>query len=79
MNLRTLKFSLNLIGGEFDQERQAVHGPVAIEHIRRYQADKAFLGVGGISAKNGLTSKSETEAAITLAMMEQSKKNIFAL
>ncbi|MDB5154362.1 MAG: DeoR/GlpR transcriptional regulator, partial [Mucilaginibacter sp.] len=30
--------SLNIIGGEFDAERQAVHGKIAEEHIARYKA-----------------------------------------
>jgi DeoR family transcriptional regulator, fructose operon transcriptional repressor len=69
--------SLNLIGGEIDPERQAVHGSVAVEHIKRYSVDKAFLGVGGISIQKGLTALSEKEAQITLAMMKQAKSTYF--
>ncbi len=65
--------SLNLIGGEIDSERQAVHGVVAVEHIKKYSVDKAFLGVDGISVKKGLTALSEKEAQITSAMMQQTK------
>lgn len=72
--LLNTEVSLNLIGGEIDQERQAVHGVIAIEHIRRYRADKAFLGVDGISIENGLTAISEKEAEITLAMMNQANQ-----
>ena len=60
--------SINLIGGEVDAERQAVHGTISTEHIRRYQADKAFLGVGGISLDKGLSAVSEKEAEMTLSM-----------
>lgn len=60
--------SVNLIGGEVDPERQAVHGTMATEHVRRYQADKAFLGVGGISVEKGLSAVSEKEAEMTLSM-----------
>lgn len=60
--------SINLIGGEVDAERQAVHGSMSTEHIRRYQADKAFLGVGGISLDKGLSAVSEKEAEMTLSM-----------
>jgi DeoR family fructose operon transcriptional repressor len=65
--------SLNIIGGEFDQERQAVHGKMANEHIARYKANKAFLGVDGISI-NGLFANSELEADITLAFAKYSAK-----
>jgi len=58
--------SLNIIGGELDTERQAVHGTMAIDHISKYRATKAFLGVDGISA-NGLFANSENEASITTA------------
>jgi DeoR family fructose operon transcriptional repressor len=67
--------SVNLIGGEVDKERQAVHGLVAGEHIRRYRADKAFLGVDGISLANGLSAHSEKEAELSLQMMQQARQN----
>lgn len=60
--------AVNLIGGEVDKARHAVHGRTAVEHIRRYKADKAFVGVDGISATRGLSANSESEAEITLAM-----------
>jgi DeoR family transcriptional regulator, fructose operon transcriptional repressor len=60
--------SINLIGGELDNKRQAIHGKVAIEHIERYKADKAFVGIDGISIENGLSAASEKEAEITTAM-----------
>lgn len=59
--------ALNLAGGEIDAKRQAVHGVMAIEHIRRYKVDKAFIGVDGISLKHGLSANSEKEASISLA------------
>lgn len=62
--------TINLIGGEVDANRQAVHGTMAHEHIGRYQAAKAFLGVDGITAE-GLYAGSEHEASNTLAMAAQ--------
>jgi len=62
--------TINLIGGEVDASRQAVHGTMAHEHIGRYQAAKAFLGVDGITAE-GLYAGSEYEASNTLAMAAQ--------
>ena len=63
---------INLVGGEIDPERQAVHGRIAEEHIGRYKADRAFIGVDGISVENGLSAFSEIEAGITLAMFANS-------
>jgi len=70
-DLQNSMVSINVIGGEFDTERQALHGKMAVEHISKYRASKAFLGVDGISEK-GLFGNSEKEAAITSAMAAQS-------
>ena len=45
--------AVNLVGGEVDKERQAVHGLMAEEHIARYRANRAFIGVDGISLAKG--------------------------
>ncbi len=71
--LMNTKVSLNLVGGEVDIKRQAIHGKTAEEHIRKYKADKAFIGIDGISA-NGLFANSENEASITLALAGQSNQ-----
>ncbi len=71
--LSNTEVSINLIGGELDNKRQAIHGQIAVEHIRRYQADKAFVGVDGISIENGLSAASEKEAEITTAMSSHSQ------
>jgi DeoR family fructose operon transcriptional repressor len=68
--LQNCAVSLNIIGGEYNTERQAVHGKIANEHIARYRAGKAFLGVDGIS-QNGLFANSELEAEITSAYINQ--------
>ena len=69
--LQNCAVSVNIIGGEFDKDRQAVHGSMAIEHISKYRASKAFLGVDGIT-ENGLFANSENEASITTAFVENS-------
>ncbi|MCR8557587.1 DeoR/GlpR family DNA-binding transcription regulator [Mucilaginibacter sp. BJC16-A38] len=71
--LHNSQVSINLIGGEVDHARQAVHGSMAEEHIASYRATKAFLGVDGISV-NGLFAQSEKEASITLAIARQSEQ-----
>jgi DeoR family transcriptional regulator, fructose operon transcriptional repressor len=60
--------SINLIGGELDEKRQAIHGKMAVEHITKYKATKAFVGIDGISVENGLSAASEKEAEITTVM-----------
>jgi DeoR family transcriptional regulator, fructose operon transcriptional repressor len=69
--------SLNFAGGEIDFERQAAHGKIAAEHFSRYRADKAFVGIDGISLKNGLSASSEKEAEITLALAQNAREVFF--
>lgn len=66
--------TINLAGGEVDKERQAVHGLIAEEHMVRYHANRAFIGVDGISLRSGLTANSEREAATAMTMARQSAK-----
>jgi DeoR family transcriptional regulator, fructose operon transcriptional repressor len=68
---------VNFVGGEMNSERQASHGKIALEHIHRYPAHKAFLGVDGISIKFGLSAHSENEAELSLAMMKQAQTSYF--
>lgn len=60
---------INLIGGELNKARKAVHGDKAVQHINSYHAHKAFIGVDGLSAENGLTAHSEHESTITTAFI----------
>ena len=69
--LMTSEVTINLVGGEVDKDRLAMHGLMADEHIARYQADYAFIGVDGISLDNGLSAHSEREAGVTIAMARQ--------
>jgi DeoR family fructose operon transcriptional repressor len=65
---------VNIAGGEIDAERQAVHGLIAIEHLKRYKVDKAFIGVDGISLAGGLSAAGEKEASVSLAMAGNARK-----
>ncbi|QDK81208.1 DeoR/GlpR transcriptional regulator [Spirosoma sp. KCTC 42546] len=66
--------TINLVGGEVDKERQAVHGLIAKEHMARYRANRAFIGVDGISLANGLSANSEKEASTATTMARQTEK-----
>ena len=65
----TPSIQINLIGGELNKTRKAIHGEKAVQHIDSYHAHKAFIGVDGISAENGLTAHSEHESSITTAFI----------
>lgn len=72
--LMNSEVNVNLAGGEVDKERQAVHGMIAEEHMARYRANRAFIGVDGISLQNGLSANSEKEASTAVSMARQAEK-----
>lgn len=63
-----------LIGGELDNSRKALYGPMTDNIISRYKADKAFIGAGGVSIAHGLSSIDEKEASVTIKMAEAAQK-----
>lgn len=67
---------INLIGGELNKARKAIHGDKAVQHIHSYHAHKAFIGVDGISAENGLTAHSEHESSITTAFIRNAGQTV---
>ncbi len=73
IELQNSAATINMIGGEVNQKNQAVHGKMAVAHIKKYHATKAFLGIDGITAE-GLYANSELEASNTQAMASQSEK-----
>lgn len=69
--------NVNFAGGELNHERQATHGRLMMEHFSRYRADKAFIGVDGISIKTGLSASSELEAETALTLSKYTKESYF--
>lgn len=65
----------SVLGGAFDDFSHAILGDMTIEQIKKYQASKAFIGIGAIS-ESGITTDLETDANLKLAMAKQSKQVI---
>ncbi len=70
--------NVNLVGGEYDPVRRATHGAVATQHLEMYRADKAFIGVDGVSLEKGLSSHTEHEMINSLKMAQMASE-VFAL
>ncbi len=64
-----------VLGGMFEQFSHAILGDMTIEHIKKYQADRAFIGVSALS-DCGITADSELDANLKIAMARQSKQVI---
>ncbi len=65
----------SVLGGLFDDYSHAILGNMTIENIKKYQANKAFIGVSAIS-ECGITTDSEMDAELKKAMAGQSRQVI---
>ncbi len=65
----------NLLGGTFDDFSHAILGSVTIEQIKKYQANRAFIGVSAL-ATCGITAATEMDANLKLAMAQQAQQVI---
>jgi len=63
-----------LIGGSLKQKTLALVGPVAQQAIKRFKVDKTFVGVNGITVKDGLTTPDIEEAEIKRMMINSAKE-----
>ncbi|CAM4024276.1 DeoR/GlpR family DNA-binding transcription regulator [Alkalicoccus chagannorensis] len=66
---------IELIGGTFHPEHRFLYGAAAVERLRSFYADQAYLGMVGIS-EHGLTLREEAEGRVKQAMMEQASEVI---
>jgi DeoR family fructose operon transcriptional repressor len=69
-------FQLYLLGGEFQPRSNSVAGRFAIENLEQVYANKAILGVDGISLKHGCTVPSNAEAEVVRQMIKHTKGEI---
>lgn len=60
------------IGGQLKQSTEAVIGLVAAKSLQKYSFTKAFLGVNGISEKQGYTTPDTEEAMLKAVTIERS-------
>lgn len=64
-----------ILGGMFDEFSHTILGNITIEQIKRYQADKTFIGVSALS-ETGITTDTELDSLLKMAMTQQSKQVI---
>ncbi|MGH2620180.1 MAG: DeoR/GlpR family DNA-binding transcription regulator [Anaerolineales bacterium] len=66
-------FELILLGGSFRPRSNSVSGRFAAGLIRQVYADKAFIGVDGISLHHGCTTPINSEAEVAGLMIERTQ------
>jgi len=69
-------FKSYVLGGEFQPHSNSVAGRFGLENLRQVYANKAILGVDGISMIHGCTVPSNAEAAMMKLMIERTKGEI---
>jgi DeoR family transcriptional regulator, fructose operon transcriptional repressor len=67
---------LLLLGGHYRAPSNSLVGPFATDALRRTYANKAFIGVEGISLRSGLTTPTAAEAEIARVMIEQTRGSV---
>jgi len=70
-------FTHHLLGGEFQPHSNSVAGRFAIDNLRQVYANKAILGVDGVSLLHGCTVPSNLEAEVVKQMIERTRGEVF--
>ena len=71
LDLGEVDFELLLLGGTFQPKSHSVGGRFAINNLSQIYANKAFIGVDGISLKHGYTVPTNAEAEVASMMIER--------
>jgi len=68
-----------LVGGEYQSRSKSLAGRFAIENLKQVYANKAIIGVDGISLKHGCTVPTNAEAEIVRQMIERTMGQIIVI
>ncbi len=72
-------FKLHLIGGEFQPRSNSLAGRFALDNLGLVFANKAILGVDGISLKHGCTVPTNHEAEVVRRMIDRTKGQVIVV
>ena len=71
--------SLIILGGEFRPESHSIVGEQALDMIGQIYANKAIIGLDGLSLKYGLTNSSFVEAGLNRKMIEHTHGKVIVV
>lgn len=63
---------VTVLGGELKSSTEAITGVVAAKNLQQYNFSKAFIGINGITEKQGFTTTDVEEATIKAVAIERS-------
>jgi DeoR family fructose operon transcriptional repressor len=76
MELGEPGFHYHLIGGEFQSRSNSLAGRFALDNLSLVYANKAILGVDGVSLKHGCTVPTLPESEVVRKMIERTKGQV---
>lgn len=65
-----------VVGGELNPEQQSLSGTLGESVMSRFRIDKAFISIGGISLKGGISDYDLGEAGMSRRMVEAANQTI---
>jgi DeoR family fructose operon transcriptional repressor len=72
-------FHYYLTGGEFQSRSNSLSGGLALDNLGLIYANKAILGVDGVSLKHGCTVPTDLEAEVVRRMIERTKGQVIVV
>lgn len=72
-------FHLHLTGGEYQPRSNSLAGRFALDNLSMVFANKAIIGVDGISLKHGCTVPTNPEAEVVRAIIEHTKGQVIVV
>lgn len=68
------KVACSLIGGEVKNNTKAIVGPAALDQMKQFKFDKAFIGVNGLHPDYGFTTAEKREGQLKSLALSQAKE-----
>jgi DeoR/GlpR family transcriptional regulator of sugar metabolism len=75
VELAHVGWDLILVGGQVHAHSLAVIGPVAVNALADFHADKAFLGAAGVTLQDGYSTPNPLDAQLKRAMLRAAKES----
>lgn len=76
LNERRFSGKIIVIGGELNPEQQSLSGVSGEQAMKQFRVDKAFISIGGISIKRGISDYDLGEAGMSRLMVEAASQTI---
>ncbi|MFP4979255.1 DeoR/GlpR family DNA-binding transcription regulator [Paenibacillus sp. CN-4] len=76
VNSGRLDGSIIVIGGDLNPRQQSLTGPLSESALSKFRVDKAFISVGGITDRRGLSDYDVRETEMSALMIESADQSI---